>query len=236
MSGVPRGAGNSSGGNSPLGLMSMLGVGRGLGAHQVPAPPSHPRPATPRDPEPPARPPALRSSDPRGRRAQTHPARCRRPTLLSRKCRLSAWSFFISGSTVQPGFRPRFSTACEREGRAGLAELPAMRPGLPGPAARQPPAYLQQGVGGHLQHHGVLRHVPQRLLEQHGAHQVVDVVLCGGRAGQAAVPLGLGDGGAEPARRAGPRVPDHLHRLRSGRAAAPPPTPRPPSPRGRPPS
>lgn len=52
--------------------------------------------------------------------------------------------------------------------------------------------------------------MPQRLLEQHGAHQIVDVILRRERAGQAALPLGLGDGSTEPACRAGPRLPDHL--------------------------
>lgn len=166
------------------------------------------------------RPPAWSSGPRRPGTAQTHPARCRRPTLLSRNCRLSAWSFFIRGRTVQPGFRPRFSTACG-DSRAGPDHRPACartRGPSPGARARARGPYLQQRVGGDLQHHGALRHVPQRLLEQHRAHQVVDVVLGGRRAGQAALPLGLRDGGAEPARGAGPRVPDHL---RTGYRSAP---------------
>lgn len=44
--------------------------------------------------------------------AQTHPARWSWPTWLRKKCRLSAWSFFIRGTMVQLGFRPLLRTAC----------------------------------------------------------------------------------------------------------------------------
>lgn len=150
--------------------------------------------------------------------------------FLRKNCRLSGCPFFIRGMTVQLDWRPLFRMACTGRSQAGRSDQrprarqapwPLRTPRPPGPAG----THLQQGVGADLQHHGVLGHVAQGLLEQHGAHQVVHVVLGRAGAGQAALPLGLGDGRAEPARGAGLRLPDHLRTgpAGSGRALGRPP-------------
>ncbi|TNN50609.1 hypothetical protein EYF80_039183 [Liparis tanakae] len=54
-------------------------------------------------------------------------------------------------------------------------------------------AYLQQSVRSDLHHHGVLRHQAEALVEQHGAHQVVDVVVGRAVLSQRSVPLSLRD-------------------------------------------
>jgi len=72
-------------------------------------------------------------------------------------------------------------------------------------------AYLQQSVRSDLHHHGVLRHQAEALVEQHGAHQVVDVVVGRAVLSQRRVPLSLRDAGAHPAGGALTWLLNHLH-------------------------
>lgn len=130
--------------------------------------------------------------------------RCTLPRLVRKNSKLSLWSLFIKGMMVQLGFTPRFRTAYTYKGelgsdpfRATLAFTSDWQADVPHP--RRTSAHLQQCMGCNLQHHGVLGDVPQCFLEEHRAHQVVDVVLSRRCAGQAALPLGLRDRGAEPA-------------------------------------
>lgn len=71
-------------------------------------------------------------------------------------------------------------------------------------------ANLQQSMRSYFQHHGVFGHQAQALLEQHGAHEVVDVVFSRAVQSQSRVPLRLRDAGAHPARRTLLWLFDHL--------------------------
>lgn len=59
-------------------------------------------------------------------------------------------------------------------------------------------AYLQQSMRGYLHHDSVVRHQAQALLEEHRAHQVVDMIVSRAVQSQRRVPLRLGDAGAHP--------------------------------------
>ena len=69
---------------------------------------------------------------------------------------------------------------------------------------------LQQTVGGDLDEDGAGRHMLQRLLEEDGTDEVVDVVVGRGVPGQLRVPSVLRDGAAHPARGTYPVLLDHL--------------------------
>lgn len=56
--------------------------------------------------------------------------------------------------------------------------------------------YLQQSVRRYLHHHGVFRNHAEAFLEQHGAHQVVDVVVGRAVQSQRRAPVRLRDAGA----------------------------------------
>lgn len=129
--------------------------------------------------------------------------------LVRKNSRLFLWSLRIRGTMVQLGFRPRLRTACRRTEVGRLPLISSLL--LPTGAAHPwPSAHLQQGVGRDLHHHSVLGDMAQSFLEQHRAHQVVDIVLGGEGTGQATLPLSLRNGCAEPAGRARPWGLDHL--------------------------
>lgn len=71
---------------------------------------------------------------------------------------------------------------------------------------------LEQTVRGNLYGNSVARDVLERLLEEDGAHQVVDVVLGRGELGQLTVPLVCRDGGGNPAGGSRPLFLNHLRR------------------------
>lgn len=58
---------------------------------------------------------------------------------------------------------------------------------------------LEKSVWRNFHHYSIVWHKVEALLEEHRADQVVDVVLSRGVEGQRALPVALGDGGADPA-------------------------------------
>lgn len=58
---------------------------------------------------------------------------------------------------------------------------------------------LEKGMWRNLHHHSIVWHKIEALLEQHRAHQVVDMILSRGVERQWALPVCLRDRGADPA-------------------------------------
>lgn len=70
--------------------------------------------------------------------------------------------------------------------------------------------YLQESMRSNLHYHSVFWHQAEAVVEQHRAHQVVDMVVSRTVHGQWRVPLRLRDAGAYPARRTQSRLLNHL--------------------------
>lgn len=64
-----------------------------------------------------------------------------------------------------------------------------------------------------LHHHSIFRHQSEGLMEQHRAHQVVNMVVSRTIQGQGRIPLTLRDAGAYPARRTQPWLLDYLRSI-----------------------